>query len=725
MNVSRFSRPVAVVPPYRKQPAQHEEDDTSVQSESKRRKVRKGTRSCWECKRRKMKCVLSPLNSDVCNACRRRGSKCIGQEFPEDTTDDTAKAHDFPTPATTISAEDATPRSVGGIFASDLAVNALESRNKHGQLSDTLYAALPSQKEIEIICNANRHPFTLPHEVLVLPYTILEQTGMETSRSLAMVPRPNAHPVILARYMLRLAIYLLHLQPNLVGELKGLKETPRALRTRLVDLAHLVTNDHGLLGNAEGLECVMVQSMYEANMGSLRQSWLTNRHAMSIAQLMGIHRPNNRTQVEVIDPSTTKSNTRHMWWRIRFLDCHLSLMLGLPQSGGSDVNSLTSDALFSNDTPMGRLERMHCVIASKISERNESTSNIPDVEVTREIDVELQKTARSLPSKWWLAPSMDVTPEDTLRETQRLFSQVLHYNLLNQLHLPYMLRSTTNRNYEYSRITCVNASRELLSRFIILRSSNRAAYSCRIVDFLALMAAMTLLLAHMDGHRSGADNLLAHQYLSDRAMIERAQENMEKLNRMNSDALSAQSADLLRRMLAIEMQMPGDDPPATTTTTAQVSVQPGETVVADPADKSEETTSVRVHIPYFGIIKIARHGMSKEPARPLIPEQPQDADGAENTSSGPRHATVYPQEGSSDNMNNTTSDDLDGSVPSLLTHRLDSCVADHLMPYEPYPGLAAPGEDWAFQGVDMAFFDSLMRNMEEDGGTNEGLWTNP
>jgi hypothetical protein len=144
---------------------------------------------------------------------------------------------------------------------------------------------------------------------------------------------------------------------------------------------------------------------------------------------------------------------------------------------------------------------------------------------------------------------------DLFWNTRRLFAQVLHYNLLNQLHLPYMLRSSSaEREYEYSRITCVNASREVLSRFITLRSFNGIAYSCRTVDFLALMVTMTLLLAHLDNHLSEAENFLAHQYHSDRAMIEQVQENMKEVNRLNSDALSAQSADLLRRLLTIEVE---------------------------------------------------------------------------------------------------------------------------------------------------------------------------
>ena len=51
---------------------------------AKRQKLRKGTHSCWECKRRKMKCVFDPLSNTICKPCEIRGSKCVSQEFPED-----------------------------------------------------------------------------------------------------------------------------------------------------------------------------------------------------------------------------------------------------------------------------------------------------------------------------------------------------------------------------------------------------------------------------------------------------------------------------------------------------------------------------------------------------------------------------------------------------------------------------------------------------------------
>ncbi|PSN65609.1 hypothetical protein BS50DRAFT_575587 [Corynespora cassiicola Philippines] len=45
-----------------------------------RKKMRKGTHSCFECRRRKIRCIFPPDNPDVCSECFARGSRCIDQE---------------------------------------------------------------------------------------------------------------------------------------------------------------------------------------------------------------------------------------------------------------------------------------------------------------------------------------------------------------------------------------------------------------------------------------------------------------------------------------------------------------------------------------------------------------------------------------------------------------------------------------------------------------------
>lgn len=559
-----------------------------------------------------------------------------------------------------------------------------------------------------------------------MPYSTLDKTGLKTTESLLEIPDPTLHPVLIARHMLQLAILLQHLHPDLHTELRSLSEAPRVTMGRLADLAiNLVTTKDELLGSIEGLECVMIESMYQANIGSLRRSWVANRRAMGIAQLMGLDRQDHRTQFQVLDPNT-RCHPQLMWFRIVFLDRQLCLLLGLPQ--GSVDRSIASDAMLATDTPMGRLERIHCVLSSKILERNVSGSTFQDYDLMRTLDLELQRAARILPSKWWLAPNLDPASRDSQTlfwDTRRLFAHVIHYNLLNQLHLPYMLRSSsTGRQYEYSRITCVNASREDLSRYITLRSFNQVAYSCRIVDFLALMAAMTLLLAHLDGHHSKGDNLLVHQYLSDRAMIERAQENMKKVNRLNSDALSAQSADLLHRLLAVEVD--------TAEGAQRVSVQ-GTQPERDGPDHNDDAV-VTVDIPYFGIVKIAREGMSKETPKHRLSSKSnrlQRSQGVD-TSCTADTTTVYTEQSlrnpglttgrhempHSDAMTPVNSGFGHLETPSISqnpTPKLHNFYHDPFLRHDGYPELADRAEDWAFQGVDMTFFDSLMRS----GGSEE------
>ena len=52
--------------------------------EPPRKRVRKGTKSCWECKKRKVRCQLSTEDVAICSGCRARGTTCVSQAFPEE-----------------------------------------------------------------------------------------------------------------------------------------------------------------------------------------------------------------------------------------------------------------------------------------------------------------------------------------------------------------------------------------------------------------------------------------------------------------------------------------------------------------------------------------------------------------------------------------------------------------------------------------------------------------
>ncbi|KAF2122084.1 hypothetical protein BDV96DRAFT_562891 [Lophiotrema nucula] len=812
--------------------------DGCSESKAKRRRLRKGTHSCWECKRRKMRCTFDPLvDATVCNGCRRRGSQCVSQEVPEEdalamankdshgggpnrhpnesyaqypgssldggdvrtppgvgvqvglrskdySTSGTVTRYPHPRSGLTMPSEDgswtrldhglstngiATPVSVSSepsrhqnSYKSFFESRAIDHdslqvanpdptspvRDENMALSRILHKSLPSQEDTERICKATLHPAVLAHELMTTPYTILDQTGLTLADSLLDIPEPTLHPVLISRYMLLLATFLRHLHPKHHKDIQRLSEPPRAIIRRLIDhVVRLVTTNDELLGSIEGLECVILESLFQANSGNLRRSWISCRRAMSIAQLMCLNRPHHQKQYKVLE-TRTRCHPELIWFRIVSLDRFLCLMLGVSQ--GTFDRSMASEEMLAKDTPLGCLERVHCIFASRILERNESKSTSQDSALTQTLDAELQRAARSLPSKWWLTPTLDPISIDSQAlfwDTRRLFAQVLHYNLLNQLHLPYMIRSSSAEpKYEYSRITCVNASREIITRFIALHRFNKSAYSCRTIDFLTLMAAMTLLLAHLDSRSNEAQNFLAHQYYSDRAMIEQVQENMKEVNRLNSDALSQQSADLLQRLLDIEIETADGH----TRSADRVSVHEVGEDTSVPEQDNDAATSV--HIPYFGIIKISRKGISKQVLSPLVTHRQAHKFNTTSTKAPTSDTQVYFSRvsetseasvtvpvsggyGSVGSYGQAQAQSLTGTlsmpfmeqdgVPSTLPHTVSETYTSLSAPdpswgYDVYPDLAAGSEDWAFQGVDLHFFESLMRGTENEGNENAG-----
>ncbi|KAJ5263522.1 hypothetical protein N7478_011127 [Penicillium angulare] len=743
--------------------------DSVAESAAKRRKIRKGTKSCWECKKRKMKCVYAVLGSPtdanveaICVGCQHRGSKCVSQKYEfvdggdksglpdrrgrhhargQDkgritrvealveelikkvdrhgsvyapaNSDIPASIHGILTPAST--GQESSHLLSSSKPSNDFGPTTTEGR--HENLSQRLHASLPSRQVIEMIYKSRGRKAILFNEILNTPYAALMQNGLKPAETLLEIPSPNSHPVLIARHMLYIAGFLQHINPDAIRTTAGLPESFLALMKRLTKTAiDLVTTNDAFFGSIEALECVMLESMYHHDGGNLRRSWIANRRAMVIAQMMNLHQSESQAKFKVLD-NKTKAHPQFMWFRIVSLDRNLCLMLGLTQ--GSLDQSMAAGTAFRDDIPMGRLERMHCTLASRILERNESDQCINDFTLTEELDLELQKAGRTMPSKWWLVPTLDGTTDDPqalFLDMGRLFSQLYHYNLLNQLHLPYMLRSSFERKYEYSRMTCVNASREVLLRFIAFRGQNKTNFCCRTVDFFALMAAITLLLAHLDSHRfSQTSNLLAHQYLSDRAMIEQAQVNMEEISQINGDALSAQSASLLHKLLAIDSETAGG------VSTESVSVQtPGNEILQS---SENDSNVVRVQIPYFGVVRIARRGVVCKETTHL----PAPTTGINNTKnseaalrdsrSGLLEGNTFPQ-----SMTAGECSSFDGihSPPAQFTSRYQDVASDTLPHNYEDPLLTAGVDDWAFQGVDMAFFDNIMRGLDNEN--NSQTW---
>lgn len=102
-------------------------DHESLDSGAKRRRLRKGTHSCWACKRRKVRCTFAFSTDATCIICRRRGTKCISQELPEDLGQ--------------------TEDSAGRIVRVEALLNQLAKKVDHRSTAKEQYGAQPKSKD--------------------------------------------------------------------------------------------------------------------------------------------------------------------------------------------------------------------------------------------------------------------------------------------------------------------------------------------------------------------------------------------------------------------------------------------------------------------------------------------------------------------------------------------------------------------------------------------------
>jgi hypothetical protein len=646
----------------------------------RRRSLRKGTHSCWACKRRKEKCSFDDGN--VCTGCLRRGSRCVSQRFADNdaaqTTAATATAtatrlqriedmvaqltsqiksqsesqRQRYTPPVTSSSPSPVPRatlsqtappastahsaSSSPVAAKELFASITGSAKlvRLQALSQALHDSLPCPQDIQLLRQASaRHP-VLSTIHITTSYTTLSRDGIQpTDGVLPEPPLITSEPVLMARYMLQLAIFLQEMPSITYPELSCLVEPAAALTERCATTAiTLVTRQDDLLGSIESLEGVILESVYQCNSGRPRLSWMAVQRAILLAQTIGLHLVGDnssssqpRDTLHSLGPSSTRAELPHLWFRIVHYNLQLSRMLGLP-SGVADVTKNKNENTLSRydmavETPEGYLERVYSHVMILALAQESSDQSPPDVKATQALDQELQRAANGVPSHWWLPPNLtesSISPVKLFWDMRRLIIQMLHHDLRTQLNFPYMLASggTDRQRSEMARIACVHSSREVLSRFILLRNFNPTVFSCRFANFLALVAAITLGLAHLGGSSrrphlenqdiisSQVDSLLSHQAPSDRAMMEQALETMRSLSHSSEDSLCAQSAHVLHRLLDIlaRNNLNTAEDSAYVSAQAQADNQPATTAASNSALEEGE----RLFMPYFGVMRIVR-----------------------------------------------------------------------------------------------------------------------
>ncbi|KAF1944036.1 hypothetical protein EJ02DRAFT_399501 [Clathrospora elynae] len=447
----------------------------------------------------------------------------------------------------------------------------------------------------------------------------------------------------------------------------------------------MVTCHDELLDSPEGLERLICERVYLTNCGNLRHALVCLRRAATILQLMGLHRYKPQGMApKLLDPSTRVS-IEFTWGHIAYLERYISLLLGLPTSITSA--RFATDKKSAHQTDAEWFEKTQIDICELIISRNQDRTY--DFTTTQNIEGLLNKVAGSMPVQWWKPMEFypGIGPVDMMSRMISAQMQIIHYNLLTVLHLPFILQpNTLDYVFDYNRETCMYASREVLTRFIYFRSIVQVVYCCRPVDFCAFTAAMTLLLAHLS--RSGQTS--DEQRVGDRALIEKTLETLDELHRLNDDDLSRETARITRRLLELEKTI-GNDGVAYSCQLVKAHHSSQEGADLDPSQ------GFCLQVPYFGYVSLA--------AEPRVVRRTAGPE----ASSFYQYATPHPGQSW-----------LTQQLPLTISQPRFHDSQSHIDLDMPMPEIA-DSDEWAIQGVDTAFFDMLIGGAGVGGGRGSEL----
>jgi hypothetical protein len=145
-------------------------------------------------------------------------------------------------------------------------------------LRQRLARMLPPQRDVDILLSSS-HGWWLIQQHMMTHLPDSTEIGFYGMFNVSAVSQ--GHPIIIARLLLCLEICIQQLPPD--------------------------------MEILEGVECLALQGIYEVNAGNLRKSWLAYRKAVTIVQLLGVHRVGVKTSES---QELKESKRHHLWYQV-------------------------------------------------------------------------------------------------------------------------------------------------------------------------------------------------------------------------------------------------------------------------------------------------------------------------------------------------------------------------------------------------------------------------
>ncbi|KAK3291684.1 uncharacterized protein B0H64DRAFT_407741 [Chaetomium fimeti] len=495
----------------------------SSSSTPTRKTMRKGTHSCTECRRRKIRCDSIP-GALVCFNCKSRRTPCVSQSG-DGTRLDVRQRPESDSPRNTGSeaptlaarhqgapqAPDALENSVTDQRAPFLAVLDPSGLSKSPETDDVspssrprlagdgsgshsstgdrrssrvsstlpeplspgqgesiceaLRAGLPSYDSIMKVALAHKGWWVRIHRAVRGMYDETIEPFPDFVRRAYTSDRPSE----LGKMAIAFAF---------VSDVDGSHIYTLVDRFVVSDMVHMST--------AEGLECLILLAVLYADEGQPRRSWMIYRRGVLVAHLTDLYQAGLR--------STPK---RRLWLSIYQGDRIMSMFLGLPYGFVDMHHQQILEVKPENDYLDSTMTIRCAMIAGKVIDRNHSRTKA-SISKTLELDEEMNELATSFPETWWELPGRVQADGHDFDEVHvRLHQQLFFFHLRLYIYLPFLSGSKENSVHgSIVRVASMEAARQLLRRYLSLHSDAEgpSPSECKLVDFMAFTGAIVLLL---------------------------------------------------------------------------------------------------------------------------------------------------------------------------------------------------------------------------------------
>ncbi|KAF2474574.1 uncharacterized protein BDR25DRAFT_331997 [Lindgomyces ingoldianus] len=576
-----------------------------------RKKMRKGTHSCFECRRRKIRCIFPPDNPNVCSECFARGSRCIDQE-------------------------NANPDVIV-----DHRKNLRERVSRLEALVDSLLEDKTERSATETQTSSSKTPNVIPRDTFP-PTPLSSETSSSVLQGLQHAPSERGHHVpILSVLEDALNDAEVRIKERMEPQRKDSAPSPSLAATERYTVTCKNTDDmdennsaafqakrerakKGLLAvlppydqltrilntNSEWWETwrrkcsgtsgehtlpqFAAKALAEGNIGAIATVVLSvgicsdendvGRYIEAVDQYMladdeyaatlegmeclilkakwyaDVGQPRRAwlayrkglmyTQLMGLHRKrTTSAAHESIWWSLYHGDRFLSLLLGLPY-GISDTHcDLTLPEMGGEFmAPLIFMNKVS-ILAGKVIDRNQGVAE-QSFAWALQLDQELEDLWKKLDPNWIEFSSLMADIEGNAADLrERLMAQMVYHQIRVYLHLPFMLKSQSNSRFAYSRTACLNGSREVLRLYQCLRTGEvQPLYECKAVDFIGFTSAVLIMLGLFNfGVVMGGVSPKDQE--TDVRLIEISIDIFRRASSEKGGKVALQSAEVLEKML--------------------------------------------------------------------------------------------------------------------------------------------------------------------------------